>query len=81
MTHTVRCKFKCDTVSKSKHWDLQKDFLYEVRMSAVTNGSDENKSFWAATPGGQIQFNSIVDSSFEPGKEYYIDISIASEAK
>lgn len=75
----TRCKFRCDEVSKTKNWtnDPKKPFIFSVKMNAVSGGTEENKSFWAATPGGQIQFSSIVEPSFEPGKEYYIDISEA----
>lgn len=73
----VRCKFRCDKVTKTKHWSPDKGYLYGVEMSPVSGGSEENKSFWEATPGGKVEFYSINEPKFEPGKEYYIDISEA----
>lgn len=73
----TRCKFKCDSVSKQKHWDKEKGFLHTVKMSPVMSGSEENKEFWAASPSGSFELGCIHADLFEPGKEYYIDISEA----
>lgn len=65
---TVRLKFFCnfkDERSKS------------VFLSPVYSGSDENKQFFAATPGGQLNFYTVNEQAlaeFEQGKEYYIDV-------
>ncbi len=72
----TRCKFKCDNVTA--YAGGQKD----VTMSPVTGGSDENKSFWAASPSGSFKLgwvNPNVD--FQPGKEYYLDIQEAPAAQ
>ena len=66
---TVRCKFVCS---------YKDDKTGQVSFSPVYTGSPENKSFFAATPGGQINFycvNAAAFNSFEQGKEYYIDFS------
>lgn len=66
---TVRCKFVCS------HKEGQ-----NVAFHPVYSGSEENKQFFAATPGGQFQLyivNPSVLDQFEIGKEYYIDISAA----
>lgn len=74
---SVRCKFKCASVTKRKHWDINKGFIYDAEFAPVTGGSPENESFWAASPGGSFKIASVVEPSFEPGKEYYLDITLA----
>lgn len=68
----TRCKFKCE--SKTLHaGDVQ-----SVTFHAVTNGSEENKSFWKWTPAGVLTVQSINPNvDFTPGKEYYLDITLA----
>jgi hypothetical protein len=51
-------------------------FIYNYKFSAVTSGSDENKTFWKWTPSGGIELSSIRDELFEVGKEYYVDFSL-----
>ena len=51
-----------------------------LQFSPVYSGSEENKLFFAATPGGSFQFwtvNQSAHEQFEMGKEYYIDIFAA----
>ena len=68
----VRAKFVVDNISKSRFgW-------HSITMSPVSGGSEENKAFWAATPGGKIEFNCVNDKAieqFEVGKEYYVDFT------
>ncbi len=70
-TSMVRAKFVCsfvDVVNKTVH------------MSPVYTGSEENKQFFAATPGGVITLyclNEMALSKFETGKEYYVDFNPA----
>ena len=69
----VRAKFKCDFVSKFTD-------TATVNMVPVTNGSEENKSFYKWTPGGSIILQGIshtVADKFVPGKEYYVDFTEA----
>jgi hypothetical protein len=68
----VRAKFQCVKI-ESQPDSKQKlvDFL------AVTDGSEENKSFAKFTPAGGAYLN-ISDETpasnfFEEGKEYYLD--------
>ena len=77
MGETIRCKFFCSGVTKT--WDnYTKRFLYTAEFFAVTDGSPENKAFWAATPSGSLKVCSVLPDAFGPGKEYYIDISPAT---
>ena len=67
----VRAKFVCSLVDKSTKC---------VYLYPVYTGSEENKQFFAATPGGQITLNVVNEAAmgqFEQGKEYYIDFSPA----
>ena len=69
----VRAKFKCVDKSGSEN-DTQ------IKLEAVTSGSEENKTFFKYTPSGQISMGTInkeAAAQFEVGKEYYIDFSPA----
>lgn len=78
---TVRCKFRCNSVSKRLDYGYQKPtepkFLFNYEFSAVTDGSEENKRFFAYTPSGSLNVGALREDLFEPGKEYYIDITPA----
>ena len=67
----TRCKFKCESVTTRK--DEQ-----AVLMVPVTTGSTENEKFFKYTPGGKLELSVVnKDVSFEPGAEYYLDITRA----
>lgn len=70
----TRCKFRCDSVEKAKGFNGH-EFVYTAKFNAVYGDSEENKKFFAATPSGQITLALIVSDQFQPGKEYYLDIS------
>lgn len=71
---SVRCKFVCSFKEGQS-----------VHFSPVYSGSEENKRFFQATPGGQIAFYTVNEAAlnqFEQGKEYYVDFTPAeSEVK
>jgi len=51
-----------------------------VHLYPVYTGSDENKQFFASTPGGTVSLNVLNDAAFtqfEQGKEYYVDFTPA----
>jgi hypothetical protein len=74
---TVRAKFKCNELIKRTGWEKENPFLYAAKFSAVSSGSEENKSFFAATPSGNIEVSTVKNDVFEVGKEYYIDFTPA----
>lgn len=75
-TGTVRAKFQCDKIEETTN-------TKEVFMSAVHSEKGENKDFFDASPWGDFKIG--IDKGrpaadyFEPGKEYYFDISEAPE--
>jgi hypothetical protein len=72
---TIRAKFKCEN-SEPIEGDQTK-----CRLTAVTSGSEENKSFSRWTPNGTIELvisNETQAANFlQVGKEYYIDFALA----
>ncbi len=69
----TRCKMVCS---------FKDDKNKNVFFYPVYSGSDENKQFFASTPGGQVSLNILNDAAlanFEQGKEYYFDIFVAPE--
>lgn len=77
MAGTTRCKFKCDSVT------IFPGGQKNVEMTPVYSNdpNSENKKFWDASPGGQFKLNWINPNvSFEPGKEYYLDITEAPQS-
>lgn len=73
----VRAKFLCNSVTKIKAWPGVKiPFLFNAEFSPVCNTNEENKKFFESTPAGKIEIKSVGDL-FEPGKEYYIDFTVA----
>lgn len=77
---STRLKVICTEKNKRVHWDQKKGFLGGVKLAPVTGPSDENKSFFEATPVGSIEFGTINETAlaeFEPGYEYYVTIERA----
>ena len=68
-----RCKFTCETVTKRKGWNGY-PICYDYEFRTVTGDSEENKAFWAATPGGSLKVTGTQGDWFEVGKDYYLDI-------
>lgn len=66
---SVRAKFICS---------YKKDDY--INFAPVYSGSEENKEFFKATPGGEIRLfvvNAAAMEQFELGQEYYIDFTPA----
>ena len=62
----TRAKFECIKAANGG----------EVLLQAVVGGSDENDSFFEATPSGNIALYIVnKDVVFEEGQEYYVDFT------
>ena len=72
----TRARFKCTEISKRTGWNGN-EFHYAAKFSVDTSGSEENKSFFASTPGGSIEISTIKEDHFEVGKTYYVDFTLA----
>ncbi len=74
MEPKTRCKFRLDAVTRTAHNGAT------LKFSAVTSGSDENKSFWKWTPSGELTFSTVnetIADRLKLGAEYYLDITEA----
>jgi len=77
----IRAKFRCIEIKKSMGGTYDErgryvpGVLHGYRFSAITGDSDENKRFFASTPSGSIELNSVRDDLFELGKDYYLDFT------
>lgn len=68
----MRCKVVCSFKQPNTNGDGG-GYLY---FNAVYTGSEENKTFFKYTPGGNCNFNLVNQETFdkfEQGKEYYLD--------
>jgi hypothetical protein len=86
---TTRAKFRCNSVNHVESTKPGPDGKWvpceaaTITMSPVYANGDpkhENSKFWNATPSGQFTMNVVnleAAELFQPGKEYYIDISPA----
>ncbi len=76
----VRAKFKVNSITRQGGWNGNKE-VQTISLVPVTNGSEENAKFYAATPGGKIELsvvNQEVGSQFDIGDEFYIDFTKAT---
>jgi hypothetical protein len=71
----VRAKFYCAN-NVSNNAARPEDLGATITFLPVTSGSEENKSFYKWTPGGNIILSTINPDAavqFIPGVEYYVD--------
>lgn len=72
----VRAKFRCTSITKKEGWSGHK-FLHAAKFTAITGGSEENEKFFAATPSGSLEVDTVVPDIFEVGKAYYVELTPA----
>lgn len=72
MPKTIRCKFRCQSVTQTADG-------YSAHLFAVHSGSPENEEFFKWTPSGVLDLSLTKEQHFEPGKDYYLDITLAAE--
>lgn len=80
MPATTRAKFRVSGVEFNQYQGptAPKITLMAVSPAIGAPDSPENKSFWNATPQGQITItisNPAAAEVFELGKDYYVDFS------
>jgi hypothetical protein len=78
----TRCKMKLVSISAGMYGD---DKSRTVKFAPVMSGSEENKKFYAATPGGSLEFQisgqaaqSLGLDQGRIGSEFYVDITPAN---
>jgi len=74
----MRAKFKVTSITQTSHWGRPGALIYTLVLNPVTSGSDENRSFFEATPGGEIKLsvvNETVGEQFPVGTEVYVDFA------
>ena len=82
----VTIKVECQFVGRQKGWGENK-VLGAVKFNAVSGATsgdaDENKAFFAATPSGSIEFQTINEHAlgmFHPGSTYLVTITSAPDS-
>lgn len=77
----VRAKFVVQSVTYRQAWNDKSKRVGTVELTPVTGGSDEDKAFFAATPGGTIKLDTVNDAAIEAlplGKAFYVDFTPAT---
>ncbi len=80
---TVRAKFVVTEVQDAG-WNNEQGEVKNITLfpvgGAAGGESEENKAFYAATPGGFITLSVVNEraaAQFEPGRAYYVDFTPA----
>lgn len=77
---TVRAKFVVQSVTYRTYWADKSKRIGTVELGVVSGGSDEDKAFFAATPGGSIKLDTVNDAAIDAlplGKTFYVDFTEA----
>lgn len=77
---SVRAKFTVQSIERQKHWDRTKGEIQTIKLIAVSDGSEENKAFFAVTPTASISLGTVNEEAakqFELGESYYVDFTKA----
>ena len=78
MNNKVRTKFLCTETSTIIGWS-EHPFTHTAKFQVVTCGNVKNNEFFAATPSGNLTLGVLSGQFFEPGKSYYVDITLADK--
>lgn len=76
----VRAKFVVCSISRSQYYRNHGE-MQTIKLTPVTDGSDEDKRFYASTPTGSIELgvlNKEAGDRFELGATYYVDFTKAA---
>ena len=77
----VRAKFTVDKIDKRLQWAGKSgEVVQTIHLRPVSDGSEENKSFYASTPSGRIELgtvNAAAAEEFKLGEEYYVEFTAA----
>lgn len=79
---TIRAKFTVQSITRERTYRDHKE-TYAIKMRPVIGDSEENKRFFAATPGGAVELlvvNPEAGAAFELGADYYLDFTKADQA-
>lgn len=79
----IRCMFVCHSVTKRLYsaYEGGKSVtrpVHDAKFNVVTDGSEEQKRFFASTPSGSLEVGTINPDAFEVGKTYYVDFTAAN---
>jgi hypothetical protein len=77
---TVRAKFVVQSITRQKGWGGHAE-VQTIKLSPVSNGSEEDKKFFAATPSGSVELgvvNPDAGNYFELNQAYYLDFTKAA---
>lgn len=77
---TIRAKFKVISITRHAYSGGSGE-MQAIKLQPVTNGSEENRQFYAATPGGEINLSVVpveIGKQFNIGGEYYVDFTPAA---
>lgn len=71
---SVVAKFKVTGITQRQGW-ADNSFIWDIKLNPVVGNTEENKSFYAATPSGEIILGTVNESAakaFKPGKDYFV---------
>jgi hypothetical protein len=74
----VRAKFVVNSVTYRQHWQDKSKRIGTVELNVVSGGSDEDKGFFAATPGGSIKLDTVNQAAIDAlplGTAVYVDLT------
>jgi|WetSurMetagenome_2_1015567.scaffolds.fasta_scaffold47902_4 hypothetical protein len=82
MDEEVLAKFKLVKAQTDDNPNPEHPIVYNLELSAVTDGSPENKEFFKWTPGGQIFLGTMNEKAaalfLSGAKEFYVIFRKAS---